>query len=156
MAIAKKGSLGSGGAPFFKPADHVNDAALIIEPRTIRKNVRTGDKNDDGSDKLRDEVVALVIAFKNETSALEGRPFQNGLQTFTNSVLVKDLERFGIGTGDAVIVKLRQWQIPNSRNKAWVFNEDDVPDDVRVAVTAFYEKRESEVAKAIEDAPDFD
>lgn len=156
MAIAKKGAIGGVGAPYFKPADHVGDVAIIIEPRSIRKNVKTGDKNDDGTDKLRDEVVALVIAFKNVTSALEGRPFQNGLQTFTNSVLTRDLEKFGIGSGDAVVVKLKQWPIPNSRNKAWVFNEDDIDDEVRDAVISYYEKRQTEVASAIADAPSFD
>jgi len=160
VAIAK-GALGGGGAPYFKPADHVSDTVLIIEPRAIRKGVKTSFKDKDGNQLVRDEATAYVTAFRNETSLEEGRAYFTSLATFTNSKLVEDCDRLlesGKKDGDnapAAIVRLDQWQPKGGGNKVWVFKEL-TGGTVYDAALSYYEKREAEVAKAIADAPDFD
>jgi hypothetical protein len=153
VAISK-GQLGGGGAPFFKPADHLNDAALIIEPRSIRKAVQS-------TNGPRDEVTAYVTAFRNETSLEEGRAYFTQLATFTNKVLTRDLEKVldqAKKDGDeapAVIVRIKQWTPKGGGNKAWVL-EELTSGTVFDGALAYYDKREAELAKAIDSAPDFD
>lgn len=160
MALTK-GAIGGGGPQYFKPADHVGDVALIIEPRNIRKGVKTNFRDRDGGQVIRDEAVAFVTAFRSETSLEEGRPYFQQLVTFTNKKFVEDCERLleqGKRDGDenpAAIVRLEQWQPKGGGNKVWIFKELTEGAAYDAAV-AYYERREAELAKAIEEAPDFD
>lgn len=61
------------GASFFKPKEHQTDLALLIEPKTIAKNVPSTYNN---QTRNRDEVIADISVFSNQAALDSATPTQ--------------------------------------------------------------------------------
>ncbi|ROR95532.1 hypothetical protein EDD28_0088 [Salana multivorans] len=138
MAIGKK----QGGGGFFKPADHTNDLAILVEPKSIKRD----QKNEyNGQITYRDELTADVTVFPNSSSLKpNGKPevYQN--MVIASKVLVSTIEHL-VGTGDAVIQTVGK---PRGKN---YYDWLDPEPDAQQAVLAYYESREAASAGVEDD-----
>lgn len=153
MALASKDSIGGNGAPFFTPADHTNDLALIFEPKSIRRDVKA-------TKGIRDEMLAQVTVFRSQKQLDDGKPHEVKLYTVTAKKIVSDLDKIlaeAKRAGDpapAIIKTVGIWRPPTDPTiKVWVL-KDAQDADYELAV-AYYEKREAATQAALESVPDF-
>lgn len=136
------------GGEFFKPADHMNDIALLVEPKRIDRGVENT-YNDKTT--LRDEVYADITVFatseavetRRPTTVLENARVVHGMLT--------DLLAQILGSAMVAIVR----KIPTRKGQGYAFR--DVDPDIEAAVTAYLDGRERAVAAAISsgDMPSF-
>ena len=151
MALVGRDAIGGKGVPYFDPKKYVDAVALIVEPRSIRRNV----PNENGP---RDEVTAQITVFRTEPQLRRGEVAEVNTFIITPKRLVRDLdelmaeERAKGNLFPAVIVKLGQWPIPNTSRKVWVFKQ--VEDDMYDLAAEYYQEREARTADAIANAPD--
>lgn len=138
MAL-KKASDFVGGGGFFKNKEHLEDLALLIEPKSIRKDVPN---EFEGRTSLRDELKADVSVFANQADVENKKPSQihKGV-TITGVLLTRDLEPL---IGDGTIVTLDKTQKGSYCMR--------VPEaDAEAAAEAYYEARNS-AAESFDDS----
>jgi hypothetical protein len=147
FSFAKPSAI-SGGT-FFKPLDHMNDLALLIEPTSIVKGV---ENTYQGRTTLRDEVTADVTVFANSEALEKGEPTEviKGARV-VHGMLTSTLERV---MGGAMVAVVRK--IPTQNGSGYAFR--DVEWEVEAAVGAYFEQREVAVdtARASGAMPSFD
>jgi hypothetical protein len=137
------------GGAFFRPSDHINDVALLIEPTRIDRGVSN---TYNGETKLRDEVYADITVFatsealdtRRPTTVLESARVVHGMLT--------DLLAQIMGSAMVAIVR----KVPTRKGQGYAFR--DVDPATEAAVTAYLDGRENAVAEAISsgDMPTFD
>jgi hypothetical protein len=134
------------GGGWFKPADHKDATAFLIEVHQFERQRPTPNGP-------KDSILADVTVFKDGSALQAGTPEVTKGQRIEQTILARDLETI---VGGATIVKLEQ--IPAKKPgayPAWVWRP--VTDaSVRNAVIAYAEKREAKAEAAVADAPDFD
>jgi hypothetical protein len=147
FSFAKPSSI-SGGT-FFKPLDHMNDLALLIEPTSITKGV---ENTYQGRTTLRDEVTADVTVFGTSEALEKGEPTAviKGARV-VHGMLTSTLERV---MGGAMVAVVRK--IPTKNGSGYAFR--DVEWEVEAVVGAYWEQREAAVdaARASGAMPSFD
>lgn len=136
------------GGSYFKPAEHMNDLALIVEPKRIDKNV---ENNYQGAISYRDEVTADVTVFTTTDSLEKGEPSQVMKDVkIVHGMLTSNLERNMGGVTLAVIRK-----VPTKRGSGYGFR--DVEDsNVEAQAAAYFTSREEKVEAALAEVPSFD
>ena len=131
------------GASFFKPAEHMTDLALLIEPKTIERNVPS---TYGGQTRVRDEVIADITVFSNQAALDEKKPSQIIKSTkVTHGMLTSTLEKILGGAMVATVTK-----VATKGGSGYVFR--DAPASTEEAVGAYYGAR----AEAAAAAPSFD
>lgn len=131
------------GNSYFKPADHMNDLAILIEPKTIERGVPSTYNN---QTRIRDEVIADVAVFANQAALESGEPTSIIKSTkFVHGMLTSTLEKILGGAMVATITKV------NTQNgSGYVFRDVDSATEERVG--KYYTAR----SEAIAAAPSFD
>lgn len=146
MALKRSSEI-QGGA-YFKPADHEGAVALLIEPKSVQRDVPNTYK---GQTKNRDEVKGDVTVFASAADLANGKGVEVKGITFTHPGLVNRLSR---AIDEAVVGKMGKKQFDGSPAPAWVI--EDVDDATFEQVASFYEAREEAVKAALADVPSFD
>ena len=145
MALVKTSDF-VGGA-YFKPLEHMNDLALLIEPKSIQRDVPNTYQNRVST---RDEVLCDVTVFGNTDALRDGKPSEFiKAAKFTHGMLTDTLSKI---MGESTICTIAK--IPTQNGSGYVFR--DASDEATVAATAYYDKRNAELDAAMADAPDFD
>lgn len=155
MAFVKASAV-SGGGTFLKPANHMNDVAILFEPKSIRKNVKSVYK---GKERLRDEVKADVTFFRTLADLEDGKAtsVEKGM-VIAYAMVCSTLEAVLPGTpaggadGGQIVGVLRE--IDTKNGSGYVIR--DVDEETFDLVVAYYEKREAGIEAAVADAPSFD
>ncbi|MEV4642790.1 hypothetical protein AB0J80_36160 [Actinoplanes sp. NPDC049548] len=139
------------GGAFFKPADHMTDLAILVEPKRID---REQPNTYQGKTTYRDEVTADITVFRTSESLEKGEPSEvikgariaYGMLTSTLDKILKQ------GAGGAIVSVIRK--VPTRNGAGYVFR--DVEGSVLAQVAACADKREAALAEAVASAPDFD
>jgi hypothetical protein len=147
MALKRSSEI-PGGSSFFKPAEFADAVALLIEPKSVQRDVPNTYA---GVTKNRDEVTADVTVFATAADLANGKGVEHKAMTFTHPGITNRLSR---AIDEAVVGKMGKKQFDKAPAPAWVV--DDVDDATFDKVAEFYEAREAAVKAALEDAPDFD
>ena len=130
------------GASYFKPANHMNDLALLIEPKTIERNVPSTYA---GQTRTRDEVISDVSVFSNQAALDSGVPTTILKSTkIVHGMLTSTVEKI---LGGAMVATLTKVQ--TQAGSGFVFR--DVDAEVEGKVGAYFTAR----SEAIADAPAF-
>ena len=136
MSRFAKPSEFTGGA-YFKPLDHMNDVALLVEPKRIDKNV---ENTYGGQTRTRDEVTATVSVFATSEALEEGRPSAvMGDVRVVHGMLTSTLERL---IGGAMVGVIRRVQTKSG--SGYVFR--DVEPGIEAQVAAYFDNRSAAVA----------
>lgn len=135
------------GGTFFKPAEHMNDLALMIEPKSIAKD-RTHTYQ--GRSSVRDEVTADVTIFATEESLDKGTPTVIKNAVFTHGMLTSTLERVGMGGVTVAVIR----KVPTKAGSGYAFRDVDSATEGKVG--NYYVNREKVITEALADVPDFD
>ncbi|GLZ81424.1 hypothetical protein Afil01_62310 [Actinorhabdospora filicis] len=143
-------------APFFDPKKHLNHTALLIEPRSIARDVPSVYM---GEETRRDEVTARVTVFATMDELRAGSPASDSVQKITHRMLAADASRLIGGAFPTVVASLEPkrkgfvWRAPSSQ--------------VAQLLKAYYDKRgasqpdpvpsfdEPPAAPAFDDEPPF-
>lgn len=137
------------GGTYFKPIDHMNDLALLIEPTAIVKGI---ENTYNGKTTLRDEVTADVTVFATSESLDNGEPSTviKGARV-VHAMLTSSLERV---MGGAMVAVIRK--VPTKSGSGYAFR--DVDWSVEAVVGAYFERRENAVSEALSSGamPSFD
>lgn len=144
MAFGVKDIPTSGG--WFKPDEHTEDVAILIEVTGIERQRPT----DYGP---KDSVITTSTFFATQAELDEGTPTDvvKGLR-YEQTYLARDLMPLD---GEATIVVLGQSAPKKAGQKpAWVWRQPS--NDVKSKVIAYGEAREAAKAEAIASAPSFD
>lgn len=144
MGLVKPGSLGGGG--FFKPAEHANDVAIVVEPKTLQRDVPDTYQ---GVTKLVNVMVADVFFFPSLESLENGTPDVVLGMTIKHKGVTNKLEH-AVGTGDGVPGRVEKSNPPGGGASFWNFVK--LGDASMALVEKWYEAREAAAA----DAPPFD
>lgn len=143
--FAKASDLGGGA--FFKPADHMTDLALLIEPKRIDRNVESTYQ---GTSRLRDEVTADITVFKTQESLDKGEPTEVLKSVkVVHGMLTGSLEKVIDGAMLGIIRK-----IPTKGGSGYAFRDPEA--DAEAKVANYYTQREAAAAEAVAEAPSFD
>lgn len=134
------------GGTFFKPAEHMNDLAIMVEPKRIDKNK---EHTYQGRTSVRDEVVADVTIFPTEESLDKGEPTVIKNAIFTHGMLTGTLERVIGGVMVGIVRK-----IPTKAGSGYAFRDVDASTEAKVG--NYYVNREAAIKAALNDVPDFD
>lgn len=138
MPIAKPSEVT--GGTVFKPAEHMNDLALLIEPKHIERDVPN---HYQGETTHRDEVTADITVFGTSEAVETATPTEVLKDVkVVHGMLTSTLERV---LGAALVGIVRK--IPTKRGAGFAFRDAD--EAVEAAVTAFYERREAAVQAAL-------
>jgi hypothetical protein len=147
MGFAKPSDV-SGGT-FFKPLDHMNDLALLMEPTHIVKGVAN---TYNGKTTLRDEVTADITVFATSEALEKGQPTAviKGARV-VHTMLTSTLERV---MGGAMVAVVRK--VPTQAGAGYAFR--DVDWSTEAVVGDYFERREGAVdeARASGAMPTFD
>ena len=136
-----------GGGAFFKPADHMNDLALLIEPKSIQRNVPSTYQ---GKTRDRDEVIADVTVFANLDSLDKGTPSEVLKSVkIVHGMLTSTLEKI---LNEATVAVIRK--IPTQAGSGYAFRDPSIEDEAKVAT--YYTAREAAINDAVANAPSFD
>lgn len=139
--FSKPSDLGGGG--IFKPGDRMNDLAILVEPKSIERQVPSTYQ---GTTRHRDEVIADISVFGTQEALDKGEPTSIVKSTkVVHGMLTSSLERI---LGGAMVGVIRK--IPTQAGSGYVFR--DVEPDVEEQVGAYYSKR----AELEDSAPGFD
>lgn len=135
-----------GGGTFFKPAEHMHDLAILIEPKRIDRGIPNTYQ---GRVTMRDEVTADVAIFPTSESLERGTPTVIKNARFVHGMLTSTLEKI---LGGALVGVVRK--VPTQAGSGYAFR--DVDPAIESMVGAYYTNRETAVAAAMADVPDFD
>lgn len=158
MALKRTSEI-QGGSSYFKPEEFKKATALLIEPKSIQRDVPNEYM---GVSKPRDEVVADVSVFWTEADLAEGKAVEFKGMTFTHGGITNKL---GKAIGDSLPGRMGKKKFPKSPQPAWVIDPDEFPETVEGVpltdaefdlVSAYYDAREAAVKAALADAPGFD
>lgn len=133
------------GGNYFKPEDHHDAVAILIEVRDFKRQVPTdfGPKDTAYCDvTIFDDQDALTAG--NASSVLSNAPIQQ-------TALARDLADL---VDAATIVQLGQAKAKPGRQPAWVWR--NTSQDTKSLVIAYADKRDSAREEALAAAPDFD
>lgn len=144
MTFCKPSDFG-GMAPFFDPKKHLNHAALLIEPRSIARDVRSVYM---GEETLRDEVTARITAFVTLDDLRAGRPSADSVQKITHRMLASDASRAIGGAFPAVVASLE----PKRKGFVW----RDLSAEAASLVESYYQSRGPAEPSYVAEAPGFD
>jgi hypothetical protein len=135
------------GNSFFKPAEHMTDLAILVEPKSIERGVPS---TYNGNTRMRDEVLADISVFSDQGALDKGEPSKVMKNCkVVHGMLTSTLEKILGGATVAIVTK-----IPTEKGEGFVFR--DVDSDTENKVGAFFDAREAEVAAALEAVPDFE
>lgn len=135
------------GASFFKPAEHMTDLALLIEPKTIARQVPS---TYNGQTRMRDEVISDITVFADQAALNSGEPTKVMKSCkIVHGMLTSTVEKI---LGGAMVATVTKTQ--TQAGSGYVFRDVDNPTEQ--AVAKFYEQREAEVSSALEAVPSFD
>lgn len=138
------------GGAIVKPAEHMLDLAILVEPKSIARQVPSTYQ---GVTRYRDEVTADVTFFKTSESldkrepseVVKGARFVHGMLTdFLDKVLAS-------GPDKAVVVVIIK--TPTKGGAGYAFRP--ASDEATAAVSAYANAREAALEAAVADAPDF-
>jgi hypothetical protein len=127
------------GASFFKPAQHQTDLALLIEPKTIDRQVPStfGTQT-----RVRDEVIADITVFSDQNALDKGEPTTILKSTkVTHGMLTSTLEKILGGAMVATVTK-----VPTQAGSGYVFR--DVEPATEAKVGAYFTSRSEAIAAA--------
>lgn len=145
MALAKASDHAPSG--FFKPKEYLTSLGLLVEPKSIQRDVPNTYKN---KTTHRNEIKADISVFDNQAAIDERKPTKVLHNvTIGHGMLVRNLE--GV-IGDALVAKLDM--VETRAGEGYAFRDPD--DATYAAIEEFYEKREADVKTALNDAPSFD
>lgn len=138
MALTKASDFVGGGG-FFNTKEHLSDLALLIEPKSIRKDVPN---EYNGKTSLRDELKADISVFKNQADIDAKKPSEvlKGV-TVTGVLVTRDLEPL-IGGGTIVT-------LDKTQQGAYCMRPPQPADEA--AAEAYYDARNS-AAEAFDDS----
>ncbi len=152
MAIATRGSIGNSLSPFFKGEDFAGYLVLIFEPKanTFKKDV-------EGTYGPRDQINAVVTAFKTQGALERGEPTVQKEYTINVKSIVSDLKEKVDEDSEAVIIATLEHYQPKKQGarKTWVLRDTTEESDWELAV-AYVEKRDAAVEAALAEVPNFD
>ncbi|MFY1688198.1 hypothetical protein [Plantactinospora sp. WMMB782] len=158
MALASKSAVGGDLPPFFKPENYAGDLAIIFEPKTWREGKSKFKDPKTDQPRVTQNVNTQVTVFRNQAALDDGKPSSVDTFTINATCLARDLVKLldeAKQSGDpapALIAVLKK--VPTQGNDTWVFR---LPADEHYeAAAAYYEKREADIAAAMDDAPSFD
>jgi hypothetical protein len=142
----KKPSEYKSGA-FFKPADHMNDIAILVEPKVVQYNV---ENEYNGQKRTRDEVNADLTFFGTSEALDKGEPtlivknstIVHGMLTGTAAKLIDE----------AMVAQVHKVPTKMGSGYAW----RDVAPEIEAKVANYFTTREAKLAEAIADAPSFE
>lgn len=129
----------SSGSAFFKPKDHGNAHAILIEPKAYREDVQT-------KFGLANRATADFTIFNTQGELDAGKPGQILEDATVEGALAKNISKY---IDSAVAGTLDKITLKNG-NSMWVLNAID-GDDVQ-KIVAYATKRDEEEAEAL---PDF-
>jgi hypothetical protein len=136
-----------GGGAYFTAKDHIADLALVIEPKSVARDVPNEYQ---GVITKRDEVTADIAVFRNSQDIESKKPsLVLKSAKITNSALTGEAEQH-IGTGVPLCVVVRKG------TKAYRFTTDGLTDEALAAAGEWYVNREAAVNAAVASAPGFD
>lgn len=136
-----------GGGSFFKPADHMEDLAILLEPKNVARNVPSTYQ---GTTRERDEVTTDITIFGTSESLEKGEPTTISKNSkVVHGMLTSTLERI---VGGAMVGVVRK--IPTKGGSGYVFR--DVSPEVEAQVERYFAARDQERAQAADEMPDFD
>lgn len=147
MALKRSSDIQGGGSAYFKPEEFKGAVALLIEPKSVQRDVPNTYA---GQTKNRDEVTADVTSFASESDLAAGKGVEFKDMTITHGGITNRLSRV---IGEAVVGKLGKKQFEKSPAPAWVI--DDIEDATYEKVESYYEAREAAVKAALADVPSF-
>lgn len=136
------------GATFFKPAEYESAVALLIEPKSVQRDVPNTYL---GVTKNRDEVTGDVTVFWSEADLAAGKGVEVKGVTFGHPGITNKLSR---ALNESVVGRLGKKKFDKSPAPAWVINPVDPETFDKVA--SYYNSREAAVAEAIASVPSFD
>lgn len=131
---------------YFKPADHVNDLVILLEPKKI---LRDQPHEFEGVKSTRDVAIADIACFRTSEDVESATPslVLQGAQ-ITNTVLVADIERNDwVGGAAAVIIR--------KAKRAYVYRDPEYA-GAEDAVIRYATARNAEVEANMSEVPDFD
>ncbi|MEU8327289.1 hypothetical protein [Micromonospora sp. NPDC048839] len=137
------------GGTFFKPLEHMNDLALLIEPKRIDRNVESTYNN---VTRVRDEVTADITVFGTSEALEKGVPTAVIKSArVTHGMLTSTLEKIMGGAMVGVVAK-----VPTKAGSGYAFR--DVSAAIEGQVGTYYGNREAAVSEALASGamPSFD
>ncbi len=137
------------GGTIFKPANYMNDLALLVEPKRVDKGIPN---TYNGKTTMRDEVTADITVFATSEALDTGTPTEVMKSAkVVHTMLTSTLERL---IDNAMVAVVRR--VPTRSGSGFAFR--DVEPAIESAVSAFYEQREAAVAAALSSGnmPSFD
>lgn len=129
---------------YFKPANHKNAHAFLIEIDRIARN------SPGYQGELKDAAYADITVFETEADLAEGaspKVYRNA--RVDNSLLAKELIKIYEDDTTETVRVLDMWKGDKMPKPAWVWRFP--PESVREAVIEWYERREA----GLEELPDF-
>lgn len=127
------------GNSFFKPKEHQTDLAILVEPKTIEKNVPS---TYNGTTRVRDEVIADITVFSNQGALDNGQPSKIMKSCkVVHGMLTSTLEKI---LGGAMVATVTTTQ--TQAGSGYVFR--DVDDQTEAKVGAYYTARSAAAASA--------
>jgi hypothetical protein len=133
------------GGGWFKPAEHKDAAAILIE-------VTAFDRQRPTPNGPKDSALCDLSIFPTEAELASGEPLVIKGTRVEQTVLARDLADL---VGSATIVTVVQ--VPSKKagaHPAWVWRPTSL--DVKNQVIAYAQKREAEVQAALDAVPSFD
>lgn len=131
------------GASYFKPADFQTSLALLVEPKSVDKNVPSTYNN---QVRNRDEVIADITIFDNQMDLDTGVPDKVLKSTkIVHGMLTSTAEKIIGGAFVATVTK-----IPTQAGAGFVFRDVDAETEAKVG--AYFTAR----SEAAASAPSFD
>jgi hypothetical protein len=131
------------GSSYFKPKEHMNDLALLVEPKTIDRDVPSTYNN---QTRVRDEVISDVTVFANQAALENGEPTTIIKSTkVTHGMLTSTLEKILGGAMVATVTKIQ-----TQAGSGFVFRDVDAA--IEQQVGAYFTSRSEATAAA----PGFD
>jgi hypothetical protein len=131
------------GNSFFKPKEHQTDLAILIEPKTIERNVPS---TYNGQTRTRDEVICDITVFSNQSALDNGQPSKIMKSCkVVHGMLTSTVEKI---LGGAMVATVTTTQ--TQAGSGYVFR--DVDNETEGKVGAYYTSRSEATAAA----PGFD
>lgn len=134
---------------YFKPAEHMQDIALLFEPTKVDKGVPN---TYNGKTSLRDEVTTTVTVFRTSEALEKGSPstILTGVRVVHNG-LTNKLD--GLVADRGAMAGVIRKAATQAGGTAFVL--DDLSDSVQSLIEAYYNTRNAEIEAAMAEAPDF-
>lgn len=129
------------GAPFFKPAEHEDDVAILVE-------VNKFERDRPGKFGPKDAIHATIHTFATDADVEAGKA-EVGDFIINNAALVSDLSDL---VGEATIVKLGTAYFKNAGKDGPVWR--DVDSGTKAKVVKYANEYEAALEAAIDEAPD--